>query len=146
MTLCLSLGIKKATATVIAQPALVLTPVFSFWTFGPCTSGGCCPYRKTEPKLCLSFRLTWVNCILTLGGSYGLMAIFQYLISPRVDWYTRDFNVVFVFVASPLYALATLCQLLIQFLDKCLCCGCRCFKDNCLPLTEKIVYDTENPL
>ena len=139
MTLCLSLGIKKATTTVIDQPAFILTPVFSFWTFGPCTSGGDCSYKKTEPKLCLSFRLTWVNYILTLGGSCGLMAPF-FLFS------NADPNILFVFVTLPLYAIATISLLLVQFLDQCLCCCCRCFKDNCLPLTEKNVYDTENPL
>ena len=145
MTLCLALGIKKATSTVIAHPALVLTPVFSFWTFGPRKSGGCCAYKRAEPGICVSFRLTWFNTILTLFGMFGVVAIHDTFIigtNPLPLSLLRwMFQILFL-----MFAPAAICLLLIQFLDKCACCCCRCFKENCLPMTEKIVYDTENPL
>ena len=149
MTLCLSLGIKKATTTVIAHPALMLTPVFSFWTFGPPTSGGCCAYKKAEPKIYLSFKLTWINSILTLCGSFGVVAIFETFLNTyphRDPYYVHALFSYFLIFTLPLFALAAICLLLIQFLDRCSCCCCKCFKENCLPMTEKIVFDTENPL
>ena len=154
MTLCLSLGIKKATTTVIAHPALMLTPVFSFWTFGPPTSGGCCAYKKAEPKIYLSFKLTWINSLLTLCGSFGVVAIYETVISIDPPWdlsyldsgVANSIFAYFLIITLPLFALAAICLLLIQFLDRCSCCCCKCFKENCLPMTEKVVYDTENPL
>ena len=145
MTLCLSLGIKKATSTVIAHPAFVLTPVFSFWTFGPPTSG-CCVYKKAEQRIHLSFRLTWINFILTLSGSFGVVAIHETFISIYPPWDPYwGYLSVFIFYTMPLFALAAICLLLIQFLERCSCCCCTCFKENCLPMTEKIVFDTKNP-
>ena len=37
------------------------TPIPTHGLIGPCTSGGCCAHKKAEPKICLSFRLTWLN-------------------------------------------------------------------------------------
>ena len=175
MTLSLSLGIKKAATTVIAHPALVLTPVFSFWTFGPRTSGRCCAYKIAEPKICLSFRLTWINSILTFCGTFVVVAITYHIKTLRLsdnqlpsslsliqkmvelsvmeldlcqDYLIRDRCLDLMFVGDFGYlfsfAIATICLLLIQFLDKCSCCFCRCFKESCLPMTEKNFYDTEN--
>ena len=146
MTLCLSLGIKKATTTVIAHPALMLTPVFSFWTFGPPTSGGCCAYKKAEQRIHLSFRLTWINYILTLSGSFGVVAIDEIFLKVNQLGWDSDLANISFFITLPLFAIATICLLLIQFLDLCSCCCCTCFDENCLPMIEKVVYDTENSL
>ena len=166
MTLCLSLGIKRATQAIIALPALILTPVFSFWTFGPQSSGGYCAYKKmARQNIELSFRLTWINTLLTLGGSFGVAAIIynlekatrqenqlsmdqlNFCDSLHVNHsscleITRIFSYSYLLV----FGFALIPLLLIQFLDKCSCFCCRCFKENCLPMTEKSVYDTENPL
>ena len=168
LSLYLSLGIKKATSTVIALPALVLTPVFSFFTFGPHKSGGCCPYKKSEQKICLSFRLSWINAVLTICGISGAAAAIYHLETIRlsdkqlskIDLNTcaaikvkdnecleflldiwGNFNYIFY-----IFGLASICLLLIQFLDRCSCLCCGCFKEHCLPMTEKSVHDTENPL
>ena len=138
-------------STIINHPALVLTPAFSFWTFGAVRADGCCAYRRKEPKICLSFRLTWVNFLMTIGG---MAALFLYSIFYRarehvgsVAWHELILFIVF------LITIAMICLLLIQFLDKCkwLCCGCFCcccwkkYENCCFPMTQKIVYDTENP-
>jgi len=143
-TLCFSLGFRNAMSTMIDHPALVLTPAFSFWTFGPVRANGCCTYRRNEPKICLSFRLTWVNAFLTLAPMIPLIIseyfrIYEEGIVGIIMWLT---------LASSIISL-----LLIQFLDKCkwLCCGCLCcccwkrYEDCCFPMTQKLVYDTENP-
>ena len=166
ITLCLSLGIKRATQAIIALPALILTPVFSFWTFGPQSSGGYCAYKKIarqniEPR----FTLTWINTLLTLGGSFGVAAIIY-----KLEKATRQENQlsmdqlnfcdslhvnhsscleitqIFSYSYLLVFGFALIPLLLIQFLDKCSCLCCGCFKEHCLPMTEKYVYDTENPL
>merc|ERR1712223_1724192 len=73
ITISLALGIPKATATIIKFPAFVLTPAFTFWTFGPVASTACCIYRKNEPKIHLSYRFTWINALLTSCISGGLL-------------------------------------------------------------------------
>ena len=153
MTLYLALGIRKATSTVIAHPALIMTPIFSFWTFGPVKSGGCCAYRRSEPKICLSFRLTWFNAVLTFCGTFGLVVAYEAFIKTEYSWSLNGVispydPVLFLFLIAflPLFAFAVILLLLIQFMEKCSCCCCCCSKDECYPMTEKVVHDTENPV
>ena len=138
-------------SAIINHPALVLTPAFSFWTYGPVRANGCCAYRRNEPKICLSFRLTWVNTLLTVGGMVALVLISRHysILTGESD----DIDFLFLIFVGAFVPLAIICQLLVQFLDKCkwLCCGCLCcccwkkYDDCCFPMTQKIVYDTENP-
>ena len=134
----------KAIKSIIAQPALILTPFFSFWTFGPVKLDGCCAYRKSESKICLSFRLTWFNAILSFCGILGLVVVHESFIS-GCPWTMDPCSLLghFLIIYLPLFALAIICLLLIQFMDKCSSCCCRGCKDNCYPMTEKIVFDTE---
>ena len=160
LTLCFAFGIKRAIERVITHPALVLTPAISFWTYGPVKSVSCCAYRRFETKICLSFRLTWVNAILSLCGTFGMVALNETLFA-RQPWkssfsYSQEFpgfinNLLlispvlswFVVAYLPLFAISTICLLLIQFMDKCSPCCCRSCNHNCFPMTEKIVFDTE---
>ena len=190
-TFCFSLGVKKAVSTIINHPALVLTPTFSFWRFGPVRADGCCAYQRKESKICLSFRLTWVNTLLTFCGMATLflypLFIFQskeeygewasapldvWMFIPFKDYRSLDEELkdisYFDYLANNFiqlveenysglaalsFAFAIISLLLIQFLDKCkwLCCGCLCcccwkrYEDCCFPMTQKLVYDTENP-
>ena len=52
-----ALGVKRGSATIARYPALVLMPVFTFWTFGG--AGGTntnCSYQRNSPHVKLSFR------------------------------------------------------------------------------------------
>ena len=142
LTLCFALGIKKTIKCIIAQPALILTPIFCFWTFGPVKSDGCCAYRRSESKICLSFRLTWFNAIFSFCGTLGMVAVYESFITGRAPWSYVDM-VLSIYLYLVLFALAIICLLLIQIMDKCSCCCCCCCKDKCYPMTEKIVLDTE---
>ena len=151
-TICFALGIKKAIKSIIAQPALVLTPIFSFWTFGPVKSDDGCAYRRSESKICLSFRLTWFNAILSFCGTYAMVTLYEsYIRNKGTGYWDRDGTdgtemlLYFHGTYLPLFALAIICLLLIQFMDKCSSCCCRCYKENCYPMTEKIIFDTEMP-
>ena len=138
-------------STIINHPALVLTPAFSFWTYGPVRDNGCCAYRRNEPKICLSFRLTWVNTLLTTGGMVALILITMHysILTGESD----DIDFLYLIFSGAFLPLAIICQLLVQFLNKCkwLCFGCLCcccwmrYEDCCFPMTQKAVYDTENP-
>jgi len=135
LTLCLALGFKKAIKSIIAQPALIMTPIFSFWTFGPVKSDSCCAYKRSEPRICLSFRLTWFNAIWSFCGTFGMVVVHECFISWH-PWSSGIFNL-FLIAYLPFFALAIICLLLIQFMDKCASCCCRCCKNNCYPMTEK---------
>lgn len=136
---------KKATRLFISDPAFVLTPVFSFWTYGPMTSGGCYAYGITEPKISFSFRLTWVNSFVTIVGTFGVVLLHDFSIRMGIShlftaesWLGNQSFLLFFFTYPlPLFALAIICLILVQHLEKCSSCYCECFTDNCLPLTDK---------
>ena len=141
----LALGIRRATSILSTFPALVLTPMFTFWTFGPISSKGCCVYRKNETKIHLSFRLTWINAIFTscINGGFLAYAWVHNIVNVRniyktpLSWNDECFIVACYMAPLPIVSL-----LLIQFLGKCSCCCCKPFKENCLPLTQKVIYNT----
>ena len=154
LTLCFALGIKKAIIRVVAHPALVLTPFFSFWTFGPVKLDSFCTYRRSETKICLSFRQTWLNAILSFCGTFGMVALHETFYAQN-PWKINlslilakkgtDVEVLSWFLVAylPLLAISIICLLLIQFMDKCSSCCCQSCKENCYPMTEKKVLDTE---
>ena len=139
-------------STIMDHPALVLTPAFSFWTFGPLRAG-VCAYRRKETKICLSFWLTWINTFLTIGGIAALIRFYEHY-SGLISGVNYD-HVFLGFWAGVLVAIAIISLLLIQFVDKCKWlmfwfCGClyccwKRYEDRCFPMTQKIVYNTENP-
>ena len=66
-----AIGLKKSFKVCWKYPALVLTPVFGTWTFGPvhrspCLSN-CCP-RNERNSINVSFFHTWINYAITLAG------------------------------------------------------------------------------
>ena len=137
-TFYLTLGLRKATSTLIIFPALLLTPVFSFWTFGPISSKHHCIYKIKEPKIHLSYRLTWINTIFTSGMTGGFLAgwfEFRYFGIPIYNH--QEWHLACTFVLISLLSLA-----LIQFLSKFSCVCSTTFQENCLPMTPKVVYDT----
>jgi len=56
VTLLYALGFTRGLATIAKYPAFVIMPVFTFWTFGG------------SSQIKLSFRLTWINTLITLAG------------------------------------------------------------------------------
>ena len=71
-----SIGFKKTIKTITQFPALILTPIFSYWVFGPMESKSCSNLCCREnSRLGLSFFHTWINAGLTIVGQI----IFSYL-------------------------------------------------------------------
>ena len=149
VALSLALGFRKATSTVIEYPGLVLTPVFSFWTFGAVKlSGRSNPYRRSEERICLSFRLTWINAVIQFCGMLVLLAVHETWIRTCTPWTFADMEdcwLLFFFVVSflPTFVFTTICHILIQTMDKC-SFWCKCCKETCFPMTEKRIFYAEN--
>ena len=134
----LTLGFRKATSTLTIFPAIILTPVFSFWTFGPVSPKYCCIYKIKEPNIHLSYRLTWINAIFTSGMTGGFLAAwfeFRYLGVPIYHHQEWQFACTFVLISL-------LSLVLIQFLPKLFAFCNKTFKDTCLPMRPKVIYDT----
>ena len=98
----------------MTHPALLLTPALTFWTFGPIKSGGCCDDWRKQTEICLSFKLTWINALLTTASTLVLAVISKYcfdVIEPAspLGYYA--------ILSLPCYAIAMICLLLIQFLN-----------------------------
>ena len=140
ITICLALGIRKATSTLIKFPAFVLTPAFTFWTFGPVASTSCCIYRKNEQKIHLSYRLTWINAFLTSFIAGGLLA-YRVEISNHYELRGVLPSIVIGFgITLALLALSFLTLIFIQCPGK---CSCLCCSESCLPMKPKAIYNTE---
>merc|ERR1712117_361700 len=85
-----ALGTRQATLAILAHPALILTPAFSLWTFGNdfslCTIRRSssrevtptCTCKKGHPQLRVSFRLTWINALMTIIGCLVWISRYMY--------------------------------------------------------------------
>merc|ERR1712107_115256 len=67
-----NIGPKNSFKIILQYPAIVLTPVFSYWTFGDPKS---CWRRNPDNKLKVSFRMTWGNVVMTVFGNLGLFLV-----------------------------------------------------------------------
>ena len=137
---------RKATRLLTSDPAFLLTPVFSFWTYGPTTSGGCYACGMTDPKISFSYRLTWVNSFLTIFGTFVVVVSYDFSIRTDVTTlFTADsllghhtFMLFFLTYPFPLFAFALVCLILVQHFEKCSgCCGASCTENLRLTGTDK---------
>ena len=71
--LFVSIGLKKSFKVCWKYPALVLTPAFGTWTFGPVrrsqSLSNCCTTPNERISINVSFFHTWINYAITLAGS-----------------------------------------------------------------------------
>ena len=130
MTIISAVGLKRGFSVVMKFPALVLTPMFSFWTVGPSgTSTACCGrFNCHNNELKVSFRQTWVNVLISTIGCVSYVAIFL-----DTEELFREGSGPFLYIVVPFLVVyflgAVFPVLLLQFLDKCKKCCCTC----CLP-------------
>ena len=143
---------RKGTSAILAHPALILTPAFTCWTFGnefllSCSATqaeACCICQRGAPQLRVSFRLTWINALMTITGCLVWTSRF-YGRNATLDSFTHLLTApnlgTYITMTCPYLLVSLITLLLIQFLDKCTNCCCGCFKQNCLPMYEKVRYD-----
>ena len=137
------MGCRRSVLIIWKFPAILITPVFSFWTMGPINSSKqCCNFQICYgKKLGVSFFHTWINFLFSIIVSitslvqsigYGLQA------SPL----KLGFIVLLVIIIF--YLPTTILLILIQTIDKCkkCCCSQWCIT-NCLPITNRTILDTD---
>jgi len=134
ITMCASLGMRKAIKTVINFPAMILTPAFSYWVFGPIeSSSSCCKTTRTT-RIGVSFLHSWINAVITIAGQ----VTYVYLV------YSRSFGWIYGIMALGLHFVSVLMLALIQLLE-------RCDKDSCCPSScckstiQRTVLDVDDP-
>ena len=136
-----SIGFKETIKTIIQFPALILTPMFSYWVFGPIESKSCSNLCCREnSRLGLSFLYTWINAGLTIVGQI----IFTYLFYDILDNdLCKDNGCGFPYyaIAIILHVFCVILLLLIQFLSQCNCCNSSC----CDEITQRTLLDVQNP-
>ena len=93
----------------MTHPAFLLTPAFTFWTFSPVKFG----VSSGDRKVGLSFRLTWINALLTTVTTLVLAVIGQFGFDLKEP--ASPLGYFFIFTL-PCFAIAMICLLLIQFL------------------------------
>ena len=152
-----SIGFRKTLKTIVNFPALILTPAFSHWVFGPFESFSTPTWcRGGNSRLGVSFLHTWINVGLTLLGQ----VIFVFI----VDLSKTDHDRGFLFVSLPLmlgqspstatsstifsippHILSIIMLILLQCLQKCNCRNC-CTSSCCESITQRTLLNVNNPL
>ena len=128
-----SIGFKKTIKTITQFPALILTPLFSYWVFGPMESKSCSNLCCREnSRLGLSFFHTWINAGLTIVGQI----IFTYLFHDILVWRAPIY-----LIAITLHVFCVILLLLIQILSQCNCCNYS-YSDE---ITQRTLLDVKNP-
>ena len=132
-----SIGFRRTLKTVANFPAIILTPAFSYWVFGPVEVFSCQSWcRGGNSNLGVSFTHTWINVGLTVLGQI----IFAIL------WSWHDDNlIIFAIYALPLHILSIIMLILLQCLEKCNCSKC-CTTGCCASITQRTLLNVDNPL
>ena len=144
-----TLGFKKAAKACFNYPALVLTPCFGTWTFGPAagnneSTSNCCGSCKTN-KSRASYKHTWVSYGITLIGT-----IVTFVLGYENSWrkfstFGQDSAVVWL-VISWVLIIAILPILIgfVQGVDKFCNFLCKCCPTKCFPVVERTELDVDN--
>ena len=131
-----SIGFRKTLKTVVNFPALILTPAFSYWVFGPVETFSCPTWcRGGNSRLGPSFLHSWINFTITVLGQL----VFDILIYPRHGLGA------FLTYSSPFHIFDAIMLILLQFLKKCNCCKC-CTSSCCESITQRTLLNVDNTL
>ena len=131
-----SIGFRKALKTVANFPAIILTPAFSYWVFGPVETFSCPTWcRGGNSRLGLSFLHSWMNFTITVLGQL----VFLILIDPSYSLPR------FLIFSLPFHIFGAIMLILLQCLQKCNCCTC-CTSSCCESITQRTLLNVDNPL
>ena len=128
-------------------PPIILTSIFSIWTIGPScwsTCSTCC--CNSQQKLGVSFSITWMNLLLTIGCGLAYSIIFL-----DKEFVGMDLNVLacVILIFGACYGSSIIYLILLQCLDKCWSPGCfspclHCCDSYCYPVIELTYLDVNN--
>ena len=115
-----AVGFTATMSLVFEYPAMVLLPVFSYWTIGPPDTGSFC-FKPSSRIIGVSFFYTFLNFFMTILSS-SLCIYFASLFFPRL-------YVPFIICCATFYLVGLLCILILneQFCD--------------LPVTNRVNFD-----
>ena len=122
-------GLKHGCKVIMNYPALLMTPMFSFWTFGLIIRFSCDPcFCSGVLKIEISAKLTWLNILASFAGAFGFCRVLNLSLP-----YGLPFSIMFA---------SMLLFLLIQTLDYVKCfCGCSVCITHCYPVTKLTSLD-----
>ena len=116
-------------------PALIVTPMFSFWTFGTTIKTDCgvcyCSVFKEDHKIMISTKLTWLNILVSFAGAAAFCWVLE--LNPR-----RRFIPFYIMLSSAILVF------LIQTLDYCKRCCCSACITHCYPVIKLTALDPTN--
>ena len=143
IVLLTSLGPKHFFKIILQYPAFILTPVFSYWTFGSHPED-CCK-RGNENNLKISFRLTWRNVAITTLGNLSLFLIHFFSKDlPNSKFFSATQpNILLHIISAMCLVLSWITLIILQNLQECqmYCCSC-CQSDQ---VFQKTGLDPNNP-
>ena len=140
--LFLAVGLKRGLKLSYRYPAILLTPLFSFWTFGSAEKSCCgCPWNGKSKKIQVSFTLSYINMLISLPG-YCIWAL-KLMIDIYSNFDSFDHPPFYSFLFIGLFGcwcwffvFQVLPMLLLQFLDRCSGCCSACCLSCCFPVIE----------
>ena len=158
-----TLGFKKACKACFNYPAIILTPCFGSWTFGPARQKNksfskCCMSSESN-KIRVSYFHTWVTYGISL-----ICSIVTFLAGYERPSWPRKFSLFPLhaklfsktgfggdqwFIGSALISWVLTIFVLpisigfVQAVDKCRK-SCTCWPTKCFPVVEKIERDVDN--
>ena len=155
-------GFKNAAKACFNYPALVLTPCFGTWTFGPevqnnesSSNSKCCIFCESN-KISVSYKHTWVTFGISLIGAIVTFVVGYENQYEKISNFDRDVTNFFEYGYGPEWkAGATMISLVltivilpiligfVQGVDKCCNC-CTCCPTKCVPVVERIELDVDN--
>lgn len=120
----------------LKYPALLLTPVFSYWTF--CGTGGSSK-RKPDSMLKISFRLTYGNVFITTFCHLGLFAVHFFKVLVHTSKINE--NLKFYIASFSCLIISWITLIILLNLQKCQNSYCKC----CPQVFQKTHLDPNNP-
>ena len=136
-----SLGFRKALKTATQYPAMIMTPAFSYWVFGPIESSlkstFCC---SRTSRLGVSFLHSWINAGVTILGQI----IFSLLCGGSSRQYSGPPILNFVYFSLGFHIISVLTLALIQLLERCDKDSC-CISSCCKSTIQRTVLDVDDP-
>ena len=140
ITMWSSIGIKKTIKIIGEFPAMILTPAFSYWVFGPIssysTSNWCCGGNN---KLGVSFFHTWINVGITILGQFFCAFIF-FGNEPSNVKFLKTYTLVLT-ISVPSHLISIIMLALIQTLDR----SKSCPSSFCNSVTQRTLLNVDDP-
>ena len=144
-----SVGWKKTFKSIVWYPGLLVSPLFTNWTFG--SHNIFCCQKKDQRILKSSFSLTWGNVILTLIGNLAIMVIHwsikDVIYEAKLSKGLEKDIIIRTALSLSFMVLSWIMLIMLQTLDKCHngCSTCTCCQSHFISKIKKTGLDPDFP-